>query len=294
MRFGISRRVVWSLLALLAVAAAGAAIWFRAYLGPPAGVLGQWSGAVASLPSDAGLFANANGVDVAITRIGQGGSLIGTVTIGEASSPLSGRILGHHISLVADFSPASVGAPRPRFSAEGAVDGDTIETRTTLVAGAGDATNVLIDGPVALLRGGKPRSPSPRSSPIAASQAAVPAMSLDNSLPVTADDAEAVAALVRQYYSLWDSQRLTDAYGLLSARYRAANPYSVWEKTHEGVVHIAVTATTTSNPAVVAVAVWSTDKSGSGTVDSEYHGSWVAIREADGLKLDRVALNRTK
>ena len=161
------RLVWWSIVAICVTAAAGAAYWYRPYLGPPAAIVGQWSGAVAPLPPDAGPYANAASVDLTITRIGQGSSLIGTISIGSASVPLSGAIHGHHAFIVADFSPASVGAPHSRFTAEGTVDGDAIETRTTFVSGGGDtAAGVLIDTTVTLLRGVKPEiTPAARVTP---------------------------------------------------------------------------------------------------------------------------------
>ena len=163
-----SRRGLWVLVALFVIAAASGALWFRSYLGPSAAVTGQWRGVVAVLPPDAGAYANASSVDITISRIGQGGSLIGSVTIGSAVSPLSGRIRGRHVAIVADFSPASVGGPHPKLALDGTVDGDVIETRTTLTAGGTEPTaNTLIDAPVTLLRTTFRPAPA-TSSPLAA------------------------------------------------------------------------------------------------------------------------------
>jgi hypothetical protein len=102
------------------------------------------------------------------------------------------------------------------------------------------------------------------------------------------------AAAVQQFYHRWDAGQLASAYGMLSARYRATHPYAQWEKSHEGVVHISVRTAPANNPMSVDVVVLSTDRTGDGTIDSEYRGTWVAINEAGAVKLDQVALNQVR
>ena len=283
LRFASARVFVGTLVALLAIAAACAAFWFRSYLGPPAAIVGHWSGAVARIPPDAGPYANADNVDVTIGRIGRNGSLIGTIAIGSASAPLSGAIHGHHVSIVADFSPASVGAPPPKFVADGTLDGDTIETWTTFRIGTDEATGVFINEPVALLRGARPVTAQTAAPASAAPSPAAPA-----------PDPSEVPALIQQYYGLWDAHRLVDAYALLSEHYRSQHPYGEWERMHDSVVHITVQTASTRDPMVVSVVVRATDRRGSGIVNSEFHGTWTAVKDADGLRLDQVALNQTK
>jgi hypothetical protein len=111
--------------------------------------------------------------------------------------------------------------------------------------------------------------------------------------------ANAVAAssadvTVRTFYSLWDAQRLTEAYGLLSSRYRDEHPYGAWVGSHASVVHISVETVPTSDAMTVGVLVRSRDRTPSGTTDSEYRGSWTAVLENGATRLDRVDLTETR
>jgi hypothetical protein len=102
---------------------------------------------------------------------------------------------------------------------------------------------------------------------------------------------ESPDAVVRTYYRLWDAQRLSEAYELLSDRYRQKNPYGDWAKSHEGVVHVSVQTSATSDPMTVSVLVRSTDRTANGTSDSEYQGTWKAVYENGATRLDQVTLN---
>lgn len=290
---------------VLLIAAAGAAFWFRSYLGPPAAVVGQWSGAVAAIPPDAGPYASANSVDVSIDRVGQGGSLIGTISIGSASTPLSGRIRGHHVSIVADFSPASVDAPHPRFIADGTIDGETIETRATFKIGVEPSTGVLIDEPVILTRGIKKKTVQSTPAPAAVAQTIVSTPSPvmpdpQTAAPVPAPAAAPVSAppavdTVRTYYRLWNQGDFRTMYGMLSTRMQIKNPYVQYVKYHSLVTQITVDAYQEADPTTVAVRIVSRDRERDGRITENVNaGRWFLIWVGDQWRLDKQDVHDVK
>ena len=300
-RVRVPRRFWVAVFALVAIAAAGAAFWFRSFLGPAAPVVGQWSGAVASIPPDAGPYANAGSVDVSISRVGQGGSLIGTIEIGAASAPLSGRIHGHHVSLAADFSPASVDAPHPRFVAEGTVDGDSIETRASFKIGADTTAGVLIDEPITLLRGAKRRTA--QAVPTPAESRIVPTLSPTVSDVQTAApapvpppvSASAAVDTVRTYYRLWNLGDFPTMYGMLSTRMQIKNPYVQYVKYHSLVTQITVDAYQDADPSSVAVRIVSRDRERDGRITENVNaGHWYLIWDGNQWKLDRQDVHDVK
>ena len=117
---------------------------------------------------------------------------------------------------------------------------------------------------------------------------AVPAAAVTTAATGEAD------AVVREYYSLWDAHRFPEAYGLLSTRYQAEHPYSDWLSSHAAVVRISARTAPTTDPMVVAVSIRSLDRTPSGITDTQYQGTWTAVRENGTTKLDEVALNRTQ
>jgi tRNA A-37 threonylcarbamoyl transferase component Bud32 len=104
----------------------------------------------------------------------------------------------------------------------------------------------------------------------------------------------AVSDLVQRYYALWNDHRLAEAYQLLSSRYRASNPFGVWERTHDTVVAISVATSPTNDPMTAAVVIDSVDRTSSGTVRSQYKGTWTVVYEGPQLRLDSAALNQTQ
>ena len=295
----VPRRFWWSVLALVVVAAIGAAFWFRSYLGPAVPVVGQWTGAVASIPPDAGPFANASSVDVTISRVGQGGSLIGTISIGDASAPLSGRMRGHHVSIVADFSPASVDAPHPRFIADGTVDGDAIETRASFKIGTDATASALIDEPVTLLRGAKRRTAqaAPRAADARTAPTLSPPVATVQTDPPAAVPGSAAPAVdtVRTYYRLWNLGDFRTMYGMLSTRMQIKNPYDQYVKYHSLVTQITVDAYQEADPSTVAVRIVSRDRERDGRITENVNaGRWSLIWDDNQWKLDKQDVHDVK
>lgn len=106
-------------------------IHFCSYLQPTPDVVGQWNGSPTNVPATAAQYVGNGMFQVTISNVGAGGHLSGTVSIaGIYSEPLTGHIVGRHISLGGNFSNMSLGG-YATLSFNGTVNGNTIDGALT-------------------------------------------------------------------------------------------------------------------------------------------------------------------
>lgn len=102
----------------------------------------------------------------------------------------------------------------------------------------------------------------------------------NNNLAVTAERSEGLdgsqALAVEQFYTLLSEKKLDAAYKLLSAAYRAANPYAAWSAGYANTRKIIVEATAQPNDSsTVNINLTATDATaGGGEVTKRFSGSW--------------------
>lgn len=96
---------------------------------------------------------------------------------------------------------------------------------------------------------------------------------------------------VEKYYALWERKKYPEMYQMLSASYRAANPYASWLSSHNTTTEISVTAKPASSPSAVSVDITSTDSKDG---DQRFTGTWNLVGAGGTWKLDKVELQEVK
>jgi hypothetical protein len=100
--------------------------------------------------------------------------------------------------------------------------------------------------------------------------------------------------VVRRFYSLLQQHRFSEAYQLLSVRYQAAQPFSVWQNGYATTIDIQVMDVhqTNTQPVLVDIALASVDSINGQRVTKRFAGTWTLISTGDGWRLDAAQIRQ--
>jgi hypothetical protein len=102
---------------------------------------------------------------------------------------------------------------------------------------------------------------------------------------------QSAAAVVQNYYSLWNKRDFASMYALLSKHYQSRLSYATYPKYHSLTDSISVVATPGSTPAEVRIRIHSIDHDGHGNIsNSNFEGTWYLVWEDGRWKLNKEDL----